>query len=143
MPIESVSAQTAAAPTSAAGMYSSPAVRNPKQEMDGELFMSLLVTQLQNQDPSSPMDTNAMISQFTELAMMEKTDKLATTSAEGFSLQMRSAAAALIGQTVSYTDPDGKEVTGVAKSVSYANGIPTVSVDGINVTLDAITAVTA
>lgn len=124
-------------------MYSTAPLRTPKQEMDGELFMTLLVTQMQHQDPSSPMDTNAMISQFTELATMEKLTTMADTSTEGFSLQMRSAAAALIGQTVSYFDASGKEVTGVAKSVSYANGVPTVSVDGTDVTLDSISAVTA
>jgi len=111
--------------------------------MDGDLFMSLLVTQLQNQDPSSPMDTNAMISQFTELAMMEKTDALAATSAEGFSLQMRMAAASLIGQAVSYTGDDGQDVSGTARSVSYAHGVPTVNVDGTDVPLDSISAVSA
>ncbi len=140
MPIENVTSVPQAA---GASLYAAPAARTPKQSMDGELFMSLLVTQLQNQDPSSPMDTNAMISQFTELAMMEKTDALATTSAEGFSLQMRMAAASLIGQTVSYTGEDGKDVSGVARSVSYANGVPTVNVDGTDVSLDAISAVTA
>lgn len=140
MPIENVTSVPAAA---GASLYTAPAARTPKQSMDGELFMSLLVTQLQNQDPSSPMDTNAMISQFTELAMMEKTDALATTSAEGFSLQMRMAAAALIGQAVSYAGEDGQDVSGVARSVSYANGVPTVNVDGTDVPLDAISAVTA
>lgn len=140
MPIENV---TSVPPTAGTGMYAVPATRTPKQSMDGELFMSLLVTQLQNQDPSSPMDTNAMISQFTELAMMEKTDALATTSAEGFSLQMRMAAAALIGQTVSYAGEDGKDVSGTARSVSYANGVPTVNVDGTDVPLDSISAVSA
>lgn len=124
-------------------MYATPAVRTPKQEMDGELFMSLLVTQMKHQDPSSPMDTNAMISQFTELATMEKLTTMASNSSEGFSLQMRSAAAALIGQTVTYLDASGREVTGEAKSVSYAGGVPTVSVDGVDVTLDSISAVTA
>ena len=141
MPIENV---TSAPATAGAGLYATAApARTPKQSMDGELFMSLLVTQLQNQDPSSPMDTNAMISQFTELAMMEKTDALATTSAEGFSLQMRMAAAALIGQTVSYTGADGAEIAGTARSVSYAGGVPTVNVDGTDVPLDSISAVTA
>lgn len=140
MPIENIAAAPAAAGSS---MYTTSPARTPKQDMDGDLFMQLLVTQLQNQDPSSPMDTNAMISQFTELASMEKLDAMAGTSAEGFSLQMRTAAAALIGQTVSYVDADGKEATGVAKSVSYAAGVPTVNVNGASVTLDSISSVTS
>ena len=140
MPIENVAGTTASA---GAGMYASAPTRTPKQEMDGELFMSLLVTQMQHQDPSSPMDTNAMISQFTELATMEKLTAMADTSKEGFSLQMRTAAAALIGQSVTYTGADGKDVTGVAKSVSYAAGVPTVNIDGIAVNLDSISSVTS
>ncbi|WP_022902114.1 flagellar hook assembly protein FlgD, partial [Curtobacterium sp. B8] len=74
------------------------------QTMDSEVFMKLLVTQLRNQDPSSPMDTNQMISQQTQLAMMEQITNQTTTANENFSLQMRIAAAKLVGKQVSYTD---------------------------------------
>lgn len=137
MPIESVAAP------SGAGMYTTAPTRSPKQAMDGEVFMSLLVTQLQNQDPSSPMDTNDMIAQTTQLAMMEKLNQLATHAEENFSLQMRSAAAALIGQQISYSGADGQTVTGIATSVSYAGTVPQVTVGGETIALDAVSAVTA
>lgn len=125
----------------AAGMYATQSARGPKQEMDGELFMTLLVTQLQNQDPSSPMDTNAMIGQTTQLAMMEKLNTLAQTNTENFSLQMRNAATALVGRNVSFIGADGVAVTGTASSVAFGANVPTVDVDGTQVSLDAITAV--
>jgi flagellar basal-body rod modification protein FlgD len=132
---------TASAATT--GMYSSSTTtRTPNQSMDSEVFMSLLVTQLQNQDPSSPMDTNEMIAQTTQLAMMEKLTEMATASEEGFSLQMRTSAAALVGEMVTYTNADGVEVTGLASSVSFANPVPTVTVDGEAVDLDVISGVT-
>lgn len=124
------------------GMYATAPVRTPKQEMDGEMFMSLLVAQLQNQDPSSPMDTGQMIQQTTQLAMMEKMNELSTTTAEGFSLNMRMAAAQLVGQQVSYVDAKGDTVTGIAESVSYTAAVPTVSVGGKNIPLDVIASVT-
>lgn len=124
-------------------MYTAAPARAPKQAMDGEVFMSLLVTQLQNQDPSSPMDTNDMIAQTTQLAMMEKLNQLATHAEENFSLQMRSAAAALIGQQISYTDAYGQTVTGIATSVSYAGAVPQVTVGGKTIALDAVSGVTA
>ncbi|WP_104191925.1 flagellar hook capping FlgD N-terminal domain-containing protein [Cryobacterium sp. Y82] len=140
MTIDAVAA-TAAAPT---GMYSSTTTtRTPNQSMDSEVFMSLLVTQLQNQDPSAPMDTNEMIAQTTQLAMMEKLTEMATASGEGFSLQMRTSAAALVGETVTYTDPDGAEVTGLVSSVSFAGPVPTVTVNGEPVALDVISGVTS
>ncbi|RNE66675.1 flagellar hook assembly protein FlgD [Cryobacterium tepidiphilum] len=125
-----------------AGMYTTPtATREPKQTMDSEVFMSLLVTQLRNQDPSSPMDTNQMISQTTQLAMMEKITALSTTSDENFSLQMRMAAAGLVGQQVSYTDADGATVSGTATAVSFAGPVPLVTVGGADIALDAIAGV--
>ena len=104
--------------------------------------MSLLVTQLRNQDPSSPMDTNQMISQTTQLAMMEKMTELTTTSQEDFSLQMRIAASAIVGKEVSYTGDDGKTVTGIASGVSFAGPVPQVTVGGVEVALDAISGIT-
>ncbi len=117
-------------------------VRAPKQTMDSEVFMSLLVAQLRNQDPSSPMDTNQMISQTTQLAMMEKMNELAVTGQEDFSLQMRIAAAAFVGKDVSYMEADGSTVTGVASSVSFAGPVPMVTVDGVDVPLDLISGIT-
>ncbi|MBT1002804.1 flagellar hook capping protein [Paenarthrobacter sp. DKR-5] len=127
--------------TPAAGLTSTAPTTAPKQVMDGNMFMNLLVTQLKNQDPSSPMDTNAMIGQTTQLAEMQKLTDLSATSTQDFSLQMRSAAAALIGKTVSYTGPDGAAATGTATSVSYAGSTPQVTVNGTSIALDALTGV--
>ncbi|MGO4690012.1 flagellar hook assembly protein FlgD [Glaciibacter sp. 2TAF33] len=137
MPIDPITAGASA------GIYSSATTtdRAPKQTMDSEVFMSLLVTQLRNQDPSSPMDTNQMISQTTQLAMMEKLTELSKTGTENFSLQMRMAAAALVGQDVSY-EGEGGTITGVATAVSYAGPVPTVTVGGKEVPLDVISGVT-
>ena len=122
---------------------STPTVRAPKQTMDSEVFMSLLVAQLRNQDPSSPMDTNQMISQTTQLAMMEKMNELAVTGQEDFSLQMRIAAAAFVGKEVSYLEADGSTVTGTAGAVSFAGPVPVVTVDGVEIPLDLISGITA
>ena len=136
MPINPVASTTAAA-----GSQPATPVRAPKQSMDGEMFMNLLVIQLKNQDPSSPMDTNAMMGQTTQLAMMEKLTELSATSGQDFSLQMRSSAAALIGKTVSYTGPDGSTASGTASSVSFAGATPQVSVNGTSIAMDALTGV--
>jgi flagellar basal-body rod modification protein FlgD len=112
------------------------------QTMDSEVFMKLLVTQLRNQDPSSPMDTNQMISQQTQLAMMEQVTNQTTTGNENFSLQMRIAAANLVGKQVSYTDAvSGASITGTASAVSYAKSVPTVTVNGKEVDLDVISGI--
>lgn len=132
---------TATATTNGTSLYTGSNSRAPKQEMDGEMFLSLLVTQLANQDPSSPMDTNEMISQTTQLATMERLTAMQAQQQESFSLQMRSSAAALIGRDVEYTDAAGKTVTGTAASVSFAGPVPLVNVGGAAVALDQISSV--
>lgn len=131
-------------PVAAAGNLSAGApVRTPVQTMDSDVFMSLLVTQLKNQSPDSPMDTNQMMGQTIQLSIMEKMDELAGNSKEGFSLQMRTAAAELIGRTVGYQLDDGTVGSGVASSVSYAGGTPHVTIGGVSIPLDSVTGLTA
>ncbi|MFF1572697.1 flagellar hook capping FlgD N-terminal domain-containing protein [Leifsonia sp. NPDC058292] len=125
----------------ATGIYTTQPTRVPKQSLDGEAFMNLLVTQLRNQDPSSPMDTNQMISQTTQLAMMEKLTNMDSTNQENFALQMRMAAANLVGHTVSYIDKDGATKTGLASSVSYEGSVPVVTVGDQKINLDSISGV--
>ena len=132
-----------AAADPASGIYSGSTTRVPKQTMDSEVFMKLLVTQLRTQDPSAPMDTNQMISQTTQLSMMEKMTELSTTSTEDFSLQMRIAAAAIVGKQVSYSDAAGVSHTGTAASVSFVGSVPKVKVGGVDVALDSISGITS
>lgn len=123
------------------GSTTDPASR--KQTMDSEVFLKLLVTQLTHQDPSSPMDTNEMISQTTQLAMMEQLTTLADNGTEAFALNMRQAATALIGQEASYKDADGKSITGIVTKVSFDGPVPQVTIGGKSVALDVITGITS
>ena len=118
------------------------ATSSPKQKMDSEMFLQLLVTQLRTQDPSSPMNTNEMMAQTTQLASMEQLTTMTGLSEENFSLQMRIAAAGMIGKQVTYTADDGTQVTGTASAVSFAEKVPTVTVNGKSVRLDVISGVT-
>lgn len=110
-----------------------------KKGLDSEVFMKLLVTQLTNQDPSTPMDTNQMISQTTQLAMMEQLTAMSRTSTEAFALDMRQAASTLIGQQAGYLDAKGVAVTGIVTQVSFDGPVPQVTIGDTTVALDEIT----
>ncbi|WP_250447937.1 flagellar hook assembly protein FlgD [Actinotalea sp. C106] len=114
-----------------------------KKEMDSEVFLALLVAQLRNQDPTSPMDTTEMMAQSTQLASMEQLTALTDTSRESFALQMRVAAAGMVGQEVSFVDADGVTQTGIADSVSFAYEVPQVKVGEWTIPLDAVSLVRA
>lgn len=126
----------------ATGLYTGSAgISNAKKSLDSETFLTLLVAQLKYQDPSSPMDTNEMMAQTTQLASMEQLTALNTSMSESFALQMRDAASSLIGKQVSYAGDDGEAVEGIATSVSYKYSVPLVTVGGKEITLDAIASV--
>lgn len=127
--------------TPATSLYSSTPAAAPKQAFDKEMFLALLVAQLRNQDPSSPMDTTEMMSQSTQLATMEQLTELTDTGRESFALQMRVAAANLVGQEVSYFDADGVEHTGTVTGVDFSLNVPLVTVGDATVPLDAVSSV--
>lgn len=112
-----------------------------KKTLDSEVFLKLLVTQLTNQDPSSPMNTNEMISQTTQLASMEQLTALTATSTESFALSMRQTAAALIGHEAQYVDEKGVAQKGIVTSVSYAGAVPLVTIGDASIPLDAVSGV--
>jgi flagellar basal-body rod modification protein FlgD len=111
--------------------------------LDPQAFLSLLITQLTHQDPSSPMDSTQIMTQTTQLASMQALTTLTDYSREEFALQMRTAGAALLGQTVTWTDADGASQQGTVTGVSYAGSTPLVQVGDQQVALDAVASVTA
>ena len=130
------------------GMYSAAAVEASAAKdpsvLDKQAFLELLIAQLSNQDPSAPMDSDSLMTQTSQMASMEALTELSTTQRESFALQMRTNALGLLGQQVSYVGADGTTaVTGTASTVSFAGPVPTVVVDGTEVPLNAVSAVTA
>jgi flagellar basal-body rod modification protein FlgD len=128
------------------GMYSAAAVESSAAKdpsaLDKQAFLELLIAQLSNQDPSKPMDSDSLMTQTSQMASMEALTELSTTQRESFALQMRANAAGMVGREVSYLGPDGATaVTGTATGVSFAGPVPTVTVNGVEVALDAVSAV--
>lgn len=113
----------------------------PSKSLDKDTFLKLLVAQLSNQDPSSPMDTSDMMAQTTQLSMMESLSEIQASSREQFGLQMRMAAADLVGQQVTWTDADGKTQSGVVSGVDYSASIPTLTVGKTQIPLDSVASV--
>jgi hypothetical protein len=108
-------------------------------------FLTLLTTQLQNQDPLNPTDTNQFTQQITQMTGVEQqlisNQLLQQLVAEQTGV---SAAAGLIGDTI--TAPGAKDsdpqITGVVTSVAQLNGQTLLTVGNSLVPLSAITSVT-
>jgi flagellar basal-body rod modification protein FlgD len=113
----------------------------PNQQMNAQMFLQLLVTQLKTQDPDSPMDSNTMITQTSQLASMQALTTLSDTQTSNYSLQQRESASALIGMTASYLDSSGNTQSGVVTGASFTGTTPTVTIGGVSVDLGSLTAV--
>ncbi|MGE4294321.1 MAG: flagellar hook capping FlgD N-terminal domain-containing protein [Campylobacterales bacterium] len=51
-------------------------VYNPNSTLDKDAFLKLLMTQLKYQDPTSPMDTDKMLSQTADMAVIESQENI-------------------------------------------------------------------
>ena len=83
-------------------------------QADSEMFMKLMIAQLQNQDPTSPAETGEFMQQIASMSTVENIAKLNTTmenmSASMLSSQAELQASSLVGQDV-YTKTDTAQVT--------------------------------
>lgn len=112
--------------------------KTASNELDRQAFLELFVAQLKYQDPSSPMDTSAMMAQTTQLSTMESLEEMTATSREAFALQMRMSASELVGKQVSWTDEDGKTQNGTVSGVSYTGSVPVVLVGDKQISLNSV-----
>jgi len=94
---------------------------NAMQSLAGnfDTFLQLLTTQLQNQDPLSPLDTNQFTQELVEFASVEQQIDMNTNMQTLISLQQTSSASSalqLVGSTVT--------ISGTSATLSNATGSP-------------------
>jgi flagellar basal-body rod modification protein FlgD len=119
-------------------------------EMGKEAFMELLVQQLKNQDPMSPMDNDKFIAQLTQLSELEGIQNLNENMVGLAMLQQGNAlmsqltqSSALIGKDVTYFSPEtGEEQTGSVESVKIEEGVAVLNIDGFDVPLGSVMEIT-
>jgi len=91
-------------------------------------FLQLLIAQMKTQDPTSPMDASAQISQLASFSQVEQQIKTNAHLETVLSNQMLSQAASYVGKTIVSADAS---VTGVVKEVSvYSDGILAITAAG-------------
>jgi flagellar basal-body rod modification protein FlgD len=107
----------------AVGLQQAPAAR---KELDKDSFLLLLTTQMQHQDPLSPLDANAMVAQLAQFSSVEQLENL------GRKLDTMLLAQASANQ-MAVPSLVGKEVLFHADRVALVKGQPApfqVSLDG-------------
>ncbi len=108
---------------------------------DQDQFLKLLVNELQNQDPTAPVDQTQTLSQLAQFSQLQETTTLnqTLTANQGFTNVAQSAT--LIGKTVSTATSTDAGVSGVVSSVSLSNGTTYLQVGGQNVDASKVTSI--
>ena len=88
-----------------------------------------MVTELQNQDPLDPTDSNQMLSQMSEIGQLQSSDNLQTSLTSMVQQNQVSAASSMIGKLVQGTDANKNPLVGIVSAVQ-------VSSTGVNLTLN-------
>jgi len=82
----------------------------------------MMVAQLENQDPMSPMSNTEMLQQVSQMRSITANDRL-TNSIESLSIgQALSTASSLIGKTITGVNTLNQSVTGKVEKVTIENG---------------------
>ncbi len=85
-------------------------------------FLKLLVTELQHQDPTSPMNDREFISQMAQFSTLEQMSSMNTTIQHLNRSARLGEAYALLGKRVEASNPvTGKSVKGTVSSIFYKN----------------------
>jgi flagellar basal-body rod modification protein FlgD len=112
--IGTVASNAAAAATSAS--------TGTGQTLGENQFLQLLMTQLQNQDPMSPMDNTQFIAQMAQFSSLEQMTNLVQATKAMNANNEVAQSVALIGHNVTYTNADGSIGSGVVSEVDVSSG---------------------
>src|SRR5947209_13083763 len=98
--------------------------------VDKNMFLKLLVAQMQNQDPMQPKDDSQWMGQMAQFSELEQISNVATSDTKIASSLNTSKALSLIGRQVTYTDASGASQQGTVDKVDVSGDTPTLDIGG-------------
>jgi len=120
-----------------AALTTQPASTSPSSQVESQLgadaFLKLLTTELQNQDPTKPMDDTQSVSQLAQFSALQAQTTLSTQFASFQSNFGVMQSAALVGRAVTVNTTDGNSgstLTGKVTSIDVQNGKPYFTMTG-------------
>ncbi|MFP4483605.1 MAG: flagellar hook assembly protein FlgD [Spirochaetaceae bacterium] len=102
--------------------------RQVQQDLGRDQFLKLLMAQLQNQDPTSPMEDKQFIAQMAEFSALEQMTNLSTEFTRVAGLVSSGQAVSLLGREVAVADGESV-IEGVVEAVQSGDN-PQVQVNG-------------
>jgi len=102
--------------------------RKVKQQMDKDDFLTLLVTQLKNQDPSAPLEDKQFIAQMAQFSQLEQMNNMGAQFTKMAGMLSSGQAMNTLGRNVEITQGE-KIITGKVTQVSSGQ-FPQILVNG-------------
>ncbi|MFP4248373.1 MAG: flagellar hook capping FlgD N-terminal domain-containing protein [Armatimonadota bacterium] len=123
-----------------AAMTGGPGGAMPSGQLSGaDDFMTLLVAQLQAQDPLSPMDPSEFMSQLAQLQSVVELQNIGGLLAQS----SLGDAVGLIGRSIQWEDATtGEVVEALVERVDISDGAPRLIAGGAELALDDVRAIT-
>jgi flagellar basal-body rod modification protein FlgD len=99
------------------------ATMNPKSQLKVDDFIKMMVTQLQNQDPTEPAKNGELLQQMSQIGQLQSQNALQGSLGSLVLQNNIGAASNLIGKAVEGNDSaTGEAITGTVKSVKVEKG---------------------
>lgn len=111
------------------------------QSLGKDDFLKLLIAQLSNQDPTSPMENTEFIAQMAQFSSLEQMTNMSTSFTQLADMLTASEASSVIGRTVE-VDLNGEVLTGQVEAATRGSN-PSVQINGMLYSMDQITKVYA
>jgi flagellar basal-body rod modification protein FlgD len=129
--------------------FSGTLTQAAESHLDRGAFMKLLVSQLENQDPLSPVANEDFVAQLATFSSLEELEGLNQNVVAMIALNQTNAllsqltqSSALIGKHVAWEDLEsGARRSGTVESVKIVDGLAMLRIDGEDVPLAAVTEV--
>jgi flagellar basal-body rod modification protein FlgD len=98
--------------------------------LNKDQFLQLLVAQLKNQDPMSPVGSQEFMSQMAAFSTLEQVTNLAVANEEQNQMLAINKSLSLVGHQVTYLKEDETTAAGKVESVDFGEGGFTLTIDG-------------
>lgn len=110
-------------------------------QMDADVFMTLMLKELQNQDPMDPVSNKDFLAQQAQFTQVSETQSLNKNITQNNAIMQTLA---LVGKQVTLTDPNDakKTISGTVSEASFAGGLTSIKVNGKDYPITLVTGVT-
>ena len=145
MTIESVESAVATTPTASTEAVGSVTAATPTVStaapggaLGKDEFLELLMTQMQNQDPLDPRDSQATIAQLAQFSSLEQMQNLNEQASASRRSDELIGSAQLIGSSVNGQLVNGQQIQGVVDEVTWEDNALQLNIGGTVYSIDQI-----